>query len=78
MNSSIGAEFPKDPIDSVVEEMAELTKELMKSHRFGLFSEWNGEVNIDRIRAEMQDVAEALSVLHDWLNNEEHATFNQT
>lgn len=71
-------QYPKDPVDSVVEEMAELTKELMKAHRFGLFSEWNGEINIDRIRAEIQDVEDAIEQLSVWLDEEEHGVFNKT
>ena len=71
-------EYPKDPVDGAVEEMAELTKKLMKANRFGLYSEWNDELNIDRIKAEIEDVREALMILDEWLDSDEHATFNQT
>lgn len=70
-------QYPKDPVDSVVEEMAELTKELMKAHRFGLFSEWEGRVNMARIRDEIQDVEDAIEQLNIWLDvEEEYATFD--
>lgn len=78
MTFSLNERYPKDPVDGAVEEMAELTKELMKANRFGLYDEWNGELNINRIKAEMEDVREALDNLDEWLESDEHATFNQT
>ena len=74
-------QYPKDPVDSAVEEMAELTKELMKAHRFGLYNhhpDTPDELNIDRIRAEMIDVRNAFDELEKWLHEEEHNAFNQT
>ena len=65
-------EHIKNPLDSVIEEMAELTQAIIKSKRFGI-DNWHpgtGETNRSRIYEEIADVKRAISNYEKYLDDE--------
>lgn len=63
------AAYPKDPFDAVIEEASEVTKEICKANRFGLYNTQKGDgtTNYQRIVAELDDLEEAIHNLRVFL-----------
>ena len=64
-----------DPIDSVIEECAELTQALLKCRRFGWFNHHPDRphsTNIDEAKAEMDDVNAAMERLEVVMRGAKH------
>jgi NTP pyrophosphatase (non-canonical NTP hydrolase) len=65
-----------EPEDRVVEEVGEVLQALSKARRFGWFNvnpEDPGRTNIDRVRAEVDDLIEALNSLDVKMKEMQHA-----
>lgn len=72
-----------DPIDRLVEELAELTMALMKVKRFGWFNVHPDKkqfplTNIEQVKLEMSDVVEAIENLEQTMRQESYSHFNTT
>lgn len=62
-----------DPVDHLIEELAELIKELCKAKRFGWFGSHPEEpsfTNMERVKREMSDVVEQIERVEQLMRQE--------